>query len=239
MVKRLLFWGILLCAGCRHHAPEPPPAPVPETVIAAAPGPLEQRLIAAGLVNVQDLVPAIRVDLKYSTTDNFLHADVYGELTHAYLQPEVAKMLSAAWNNLQAADTSLTFVVYDAVRPLSIQQKMWEILQMPLGEKEKYLSNPKNGSIHNYGAAVDISLIKLTGEPVDMGTPFDFFGPLAEPQLESSMLRSGQLTTTQLRNRMLLRTAMEKAGFRQLPTEWWHYNACSREEAKVRWKVVE
>jgi zinc D-Ala-D-Ala dipeptidase len=199
---------------------------------------LELQLIKAGLVNVQDIIPEVQVTLKYSTTDNFLMADVYGDLTNAYLQKDVAEKLKTAYAYLQQQHPELTFIIYDAVRPLHIQFKMWEILDLPPGEKEKYLSNPKNGSIHNYGAALDIGLVNKKGVVLDMGTPFDFFGPEAEPQLEYQMLAQGKITQAQIDNRKILRSAMLYAGFRQLPTEWWHYNACSREQAKVLYRVV-
>jgi D-alanyl-D-alanine dipeptidase len=71
-----------------------------------------------------------------------------------------------------------------------------------------------------------------------MGTPFDFFGEAAEPQLEYKMLQEGVLTQQQIDNRKILRSVMQKAGFRQLPAEWWHYNSCSREEAKIKYAVI-
>jgi len=200
---------------------------------------LEKSLINAGLINVQKEIPEIIVELKYSTTDNFLHADVYGDLTNAYLQQDVAERLKKAYLFLQVQHPDLTFIIYDAVRPLSIQYKMWAILDLPPGQKEKYLSNPKKGSIHNYGAAIDLSLAKKNGAPLDMGTPFDYFGEEAEPQLESKMLLEGKLTSAQINNRKILRSVMQQAGFRQLPAEWWHYNACSRDEAKRLYQVIE
>ena len=106
-------------------------------------------------------------------------------------------------------------------------------------EKSKYVSNPKNGSLHNYGAAVDITVAKKNGVALDMGTPYDFFGEAAEPQLESILLANGTLTAIQIQNRKILREVMVKAGFIQLPTEWWHYNACPREDAKIKYKILE
>ncbi|MFI5171986.1 MAG: M15 family metallopeptidase [Chitinophagales bacterium] len=201
--------------------------------------PLEKTFIENGLSNVGLEIPEIDIDLKYSTTDNFLHKDVYGDLDQAYLQPDVLIKLKQAYNYLQKKDSSLTFVIYDASRPLSVQKKMWKILEMPLDEKGKYLSNPARGSVHNYGAAVDISLIYKNGQALDMGTPFDYFGELAEPQLENKMLNEGKLTTQQINNRKILREVMQKSGFRQMPTEWWHYNSCSREQAKMKYKIIE
>ncbi len=200
---------------------------------------LEQQMIAAGLINVQEKEPGILVELKYSSTDNFLNTDVYGDLENAYLQPDVLIKLQKAYQYLITKDSSLTFIIYDATRPVSVQQKMWDIVQENYPEKSKYVSNPKNGSLHNYGAAVDITVAKKNGVALDMGTPYDFFGEAAEPQLESILLANGTLTAIQIQNRKILREVMVKAGFIQLPTEWWHYNACPREDAKIKYKILE
>lgn len=203
------------------------------------PDSLTVRCREAGLVNIADRLPGVIIDLKYSSTDNFLGQDVYGPFQTAWLQPEVAEMLAKAYRLLQERDTALTFVIFDATRPLSVQKVMWATLRMPLEEKGKYLSNPVQGSVHNYGAAVDLSLANRdTGIPLDMGTPFDHFGREAEPVQEQALLREGVITQAQVRNRLLLREVMEGAGFRQLPTEWWHYNAYSREEAKQRFRII-
>ena len=200
---------------------------------------LEQQMISSGLINVQQKEPGILVELKYSSTDNFLNTDVYGELENAYLQPDVLIKLQKAYQYLIAKDSSLTFIIYDATRPVSVQQKMWDIVQENYPEKSKYVSNPKNGSLHNYGAAVDITVATKNGTALDMGTAYDFFGEAAEPQLENSLLANGTLTEKQIQNRKILREVMVKAGFVQLPSEWWHYNSCSREEAKVLYTILE
>lgn len=200
---------------------------------------LEQQMISSGLINVQEKEPGILVELKYSSTDNFLNTDVYGELENAYLQPDVLIKLQKAYQYLIAKDSSLTFIIYDATRPVSVQQKMWDIVQNNYPEKSKYVSNPKNGSLHNYGAAVDITVATKNGVALDMGTAYDFFGAAAEPQLENSLLANGTLTEKQIQNRKILREVMVKAGFVQLPSEWWHYNSCSREQAKVLYKILE
>ena len=116
---------------------------------------------------------------------------------------------------------------------------MWDIVQENYPEKSKYVSNPKNGSLHNYGAAVDITVATKNGVALDMGTPYDFFGEAAEPQLENILLANGTLSELQIQNRKILREVMVKAGFVQLPSEWWHYNSCSREQAKVLYTILE
>ncbi len=201
-------------------------------------GELEQRLIDAGLVDVQALDSSIQVDLKYSSTDNFFGFDAYGELERAYLQPDVAQLLLKAQALLKDKDSTLTLHIFDAVRPRSVQWVLWDTLKLPLAEKVKYVSNPRNGSIHNFGAAVDLT-IAGPDSLLDMGTRFDFFGPEAYPRLEWKMLAEGRLVQAQVDNRKLLRSVMYGAGFTGLTTEWWHFNSCTREQAWELYPIIE
>lgn len=200
---------------------------------------LELRLIAAGLVNVQQMDSTIAVDLRYSTEDNFMGADVYGDFDKCYLQPDVAEKLILAQSFLRSKFPAYRLVIFDAVRPRSIQQRMWDMLDVPIGERVKYVSNPKLGSLHNFGAAVDVSILDESGVALDMGTPFDHFGELAFPTKEKQMLEEGKLTEEQIANRKLLREVMHKAGFFNIQTEWWHFNSCYREEAKEKYRIME
>jgi D-alanyl-D-alanine dipeptidase len=221
----------------------------PETEISAVPfsssfqdqpkSDAEQRMIRAGLVNVQEVEPSILVELKYSTTDNFVGVDVYGELERAYLQREAAAKLAHAQRYLREKQSGYRLLVYDAARPRSIQQILWDTLRVPAAEKPKYVANPNVGSIHNYGAAVDLTIAGADGTPLDMGTPYDFFGELAYPAKEAQLLRQGKLTKEQVRNRQLLREVMHRAGFTGIKTEWWHFNAFSRAKAKERFPLLE
>lgn len=199
----------------------------------------EQALLDAGLVNIQTIDSSIVVDLKYSTRDNFLMKDVYGDLNRAYLQKDVANKLRQAEQLLKAKFPYYSLIVYDAVRPRNIQVRMWDSIAVPAYEKSKYVSNPRNGSLHNYGAAVDLSIIDDNGIALDMGTPYDFFGELAYPREEQRLLAEGKLTHKQLSNREILRDAMQQAGFMPITTEWWHFNSCSRNEAAAKYKIVE
>ncbi|MEN8927744.1 MAG: M15 family metallopeptidase [Flavobacteriales bacterium] len=199
---------------------------------------LESYLRSFYLVDIQEVEPNIRVDLKYSTTDNFVGIDMYGDLDKAFAHIDLAHKLKKAYSYLQQEDSSLTLLVFDCVRPVFVQQKMWDTLVMPIREKTKFLSNPKNRSIHNYGAAVDISITSKNGKELDMGTPFDFIGKLAHPREERRLLKEGKLTQKQVKNRVLLRKVMKKAGFFNIQTEWWHWNSCSRNTAKRKYKLV-
>lgn len=191
-----------------------------------------------GLVDIRSFDSSIELDLKYASTDNFLHKKLYERLTTAYLQKDVALRLSLVQKALSRAYPGYKLLIYDALRPVSVQQKMWQALDtLAPSERGKYVSNPKNLSLHNMGAAIDLTIIDSKGKPLDMGAGFDDFRPIAYPSLEDSFLRTGQLTPLQVQNRKILRNAMQAQGFRQLPTEWWHYNACSRDEAKKKYKV--
>ncbi|MBW3469015.1 M15 family metallopeptidase [Arthrospiribacter ruber] len=202
-------------------------------------GELEQRLIDAGLVDVEEVIPGIFVDLKYSTSDNFFGKDVYGDLTRCYVQPQVAEMLKKAHNKLQEEYPDLTFLVYDGVRPQSVQQILWDELDKPDSIKPLYVADPKVGGLHNYGVAVDLTLANAeTGEALDMGTPFDFFGYPAYPDREKQMLREGKIKPEHVKNREILRKVMKHGGFTGIGSEWWHFNAYSRKEAAEKFGMV-
>jgi D-alanyl-D-alanine dipeptidase len=116
---------------------------------------------------------------------------------------------------------------------------MWDTINVPYSERSKYVSNPANGSLHNFGAAVDVTIRDIHGFELDMGTPYDYFGELAYPREEERMLEEGKLTHIQLLNRQLLRDVMEKGGFQGITTEWWHFNSCYRREAYERYRIIE
>lgn len=213
-----------------------PKTPEPEQIPA-----LEQQMIKQGLVNVQTVNPTIQVELKYSTNDNFVKKDVYGELTRAYLQPEVARKLSKASGFLKKIKAEYSLLVYDAARPNSVQYVLWDALdalKIPERQKSQYVADPKIGSIHNFGCAVDLTVVDEKGVPLDMGTPYDFFGPLAYPRAEQHMLKLGKLSPKQVANRNILRKAMTQAGFTVNTTEWWHFDGLSRKNARAKYGMI-
>ena len=215
-------------------------APIQKTIIKDSSCLLEEYLINEGLINIQSLDSTILVDLKYSTTDNFMEKNMYGCLTNCYLQPDIADRLKLCQEYLKKKDSTLTLLIYDGVRPRSVQQYMWDLLDMPINEKTKFVSNPKKGSLHNFGAAVDITLANaLSEKALDMGTDFDHFGILAWPIKEKQMLEDSLLTKQQVDNRKLLRRSMRAGRFFNIQTEWWHFNACYRDSAYIKYKIIE
>ena len=200
---------------------------------------LEKKLITSGLVNISRLDPSISVSLKYSTEDNFLHKNMYGDLKNCYLQKEIAEKLIKAQKLLKEKFPFYSLIIYDAVRPLSIQKMMWDEVRVPEKLKDKYVSDPTVGSLHNYGCAIDLSIVNEEGWAMDMGTPYDYFGELAYPIAEQRMLKEYKLSWRQFENRKLLREVMAQAGFTGITTEWWHFNGSSLKEAGEKYKIVE
>ncbi|MEM8899854.1 MAG: M15 family metallopeptidase [Bacteroidota bacterium] len=198
---------------------------------------LELRLIEQGLVNVMDIDSSFILDVKYATADNFMGKVLYGGYDQCYLQPEAALKLKKAHDILKKNHPSLRFILYDCVRPRSVQQEMWDLVKGT--DQQQYVASPKSGSIHNFGAAVDLSITHLDTGLVDMGTPFDFFGKEAQPRYEDAYVQEGILRHEQVTNRRILRAAMLEAGFSGILSEWWHFNAFPNEYVKSTFQIVE
>jgi D-alanyl-D-alanine dipeptidase len=191
------------------------------------------------LVDVQSLNKDIFVELKYATTDNFMGIILYERLKKAYLQKDVAERLSKVQGYLSQLKPGFHLLIYDALRPVSVQQKMWDALDsLPPVERGKFVSNPKNRSLHNMGAAVDLTILDQNGVPLDMGAGYDDIRQIAYPSMEKQFVAEGKLTSVHVDNRDLLRNVMKSQGFRQLQSEWWHFNACSRAEGLLKYKVL-
>jgi D-alanyl-D-alanine dipeptidase len=181
----------------------------------------------------------ILVHLRYSTSENFLGKDVYGNLEEAYLQPEALSKLYKASELLSKTHPELKLLIWDAARPRRIQQVLWDKADIPLPERSQYVANPESGSIHNYGCAIDLTLADSSGNPLDMGTDYDDFSETAHIDNEVELISKGVLTDRQVQNRAILRSAMTEAGFIPIRSEWWHFDAFSRDETKSRFKIVE
>ena len=191
------------------------------------------------LVDVRSLNKDIFVELKYATSDNFMGIVLYDRLKNAYLQKDVAERLSKVQDYLSEIKPGFHLLIYDALRPVSVQQKMWDALDsLPPAQRGKFVSNPKNRSLHNLGAAVDLTIVNQNGEPLDMGAGYDDIRQIAYPSKEKQFLAEGKLSPVHIENRDLLRKVMKSQKFRQLQTEWWHFNACSREDGLLKYKVL-
>ncbi|WP_430406933.1 M15 family metallopeptidase [Fluviicola sp.] len=191
------------------------------------------------LVSVDHFNTNIWWELKYATADNFMHRVLYDTLQKAYVQIDVARRLAKSQEYLTGRNSNYHLLVYDGLRPLSVQWEMWNALDtIPAFERGKFVSNPRSGSVHNYGAAVDVTICNSNKKPLDMGAGYDDIRKIAYPSLESEFLTTGEITREQIDNRKLLRRTLKSQGFSNIPTEWWHFNAFPRPVVKGKYQLV-
>ncbi len=197
----------------------------------------ERSMREMGLVDVREADFSLRVRLVYATVENFTGKVLYTDLRKAFLLPEMAERLKGAHRRLKQIRPDLRITVYDAARPMHVQQELWDRVK---GTPEYiFVGNPaQGGGLHNYGAAVDVTLSGLDGQELDMGSAYDCFGEEARTDHEEVLLAAGKITRSAYRNRKLLRQVMTESGFSSLPGEWWHFNGLSRKEALATLKSI-
>jgi zinc D-Ala-D-Ala dipeptidase len=179
----------------------------------------------------------VKIDLKYASLDNFMGENLYGDFKKAFLHKDAALKFERAIGLLQQEKPGWSFIIFDALRPRSVQWRMWaKVKNTP---QEKYIANPEQGSPHNFGMALDLSLLDENGKAVDMGAGFDEFSEVSEPRFEERFLKEGKLSAGNLESRLVLRRCMTNGGFLQLPHEWWHYNALPEEVILKNYPVIE
>ena len=187
----------------------------------------------------------------YARTDNFCNKQLYRDLRDAYVLPNCAEALRKAQAELKRRRPDLSLCIFDATRPMSVQQTMWDAVKNT--SKYFYVSNPAHGGgMHNYGMAVDISICKASWndatwcegaarchiDTIPMGAKVDHMGAASHIDKEQGLLARGVISREALANRRLLREVMTVAGFMPIRTEWWHFNLCTREWAKSNLRVV-
>jgi beta-lactamase class D/D-alanyl-D-alanine dipeptidase len=166
----------------------------------------------ADLLELVKLDKTIKLDIRYARTDNFVGKVVYPE-ARAFLQRPAAEALVRVHKLLKKQGFGIA--VFDGYRPWSITKLFWEVTP---DDKRKYVANPKTGSRHNRGCAVDLTLYDLkTGRLVPMPSEFDEFTERASPDYKGG-------TAEETRSRDLLRRLMESEGFTVNANEWWHFD---------------
>lgn len=201
---------------------------------------IEQECIKYGLIDIQTFDPTIKVDLKYASSDNFMHENMYGELKKAYLELGLAQALILVQRDLKAINPYLSLVIYDAARPISIQEKMFEKVQHT--NMEKYVANPytdQRGSFHNYGVAADIGIQDSSEQAIDMGTKFDYFGEEAHVGIEEKLLKEKRISMEAYKNRKMLYYITSKHNLVPYEFEWWHYQFYIYEEDKKKFALLD
>jgi D-alanyl-D-alanine dipeptidase len=209
-----------------------------------------------GLVNIKDLDKTIIVDLKYSSEDNFVGEDMYGELEDAYFEKEFADRVAHAQRILQSRHPEYTLLIYDAARPISVQRYMHQLVQGT--EFEDFVADGTRGGRHNYGVAVDLTIVHKDGTPLDMGAEFDEFSDAAavkgtpdtsDPKTRSvevyeayilSLVAQDVISVEAANNRILLIEVMHEAGLVPYRREWWHFEEImSMSETRNRYQLLD
>jgi D-alanyl-D-alanine dipeptidase len=174
--------------------------------------PKEDNKREAKLVELIKLDKTIKLDIRYARNDNFVGRPVYNE-ARAFLQKPAAKALIRVHKKLKKQGLGL--VIFDGYRPWSVTKLFWAVTPET---QRKFVADPKKGSRHNRGCAVDLSIYDLkTGILLEMPSDFDDFSEKAHPEYAGG-------TETQTKNRNLLRKLMEAEGFTINANEWWHFD---------------
>jgi zinc D-Ala-D-Ala dipeptidase len=164
------------------------------------------------LLELVKLDPTIKLDIRYATSNNFLGAPVYTQ-ARAFLQRPAAEALLRAHRELKAQGYGL--IIHDGYRPWYVTKIFWDATP---ADKRIFVADPAEGSRHNRGCAVDLSLYDLkTGEEVKMPSGYDEMSNRSFADYVGG-------TADERARRALLRQAMEKQGFTVYPQEWWHFD---------------
>jgi zinc D-Ala-D-Ala dipeptidase len=160
------------------------------------------------LVEITPQSHQLVIDLAYATPRNITGKPIYRS-TACYLHTEAATKLSRAVMLAQAI--GLGIKVFDAFRPSEAQWLLWNACPDP-----NFLADPRRGSPHSRGAAIDLTLLDAAGRELEMGTPFDAFTPLSHHA-------NTEISAEAQRNRFILLGLMSAAGWDFYRNEWWHY----------------
>jgi D-alanyl-D-alanine dipeptidase len=198
--------------GIFRITPQRPVAELRAEALAVQPPAESGQFSQIDLVDVTTLDPAIKLDVRYATANNFLSTPVYTRAA-AYLQRPAAEALLRAHRSLASHGYGL--LIHDAYRPWWVTKVFWEATPPSLRE---FVADPAKGSRHNRGCAVDLTLYDLkTGEAVTMPSVYDEMSPRSYPNYAGG-------TPAEREHRELLRAAMEQEGFTVFETEWWHFD---------------
>jgi len=173
------------------------------------------------LIQVTNQAKNLLLDIKYATTDNFTGRRLYKKPL-AYLHKDVLPDFVAACEEFERLGFGVK--VWDAYRPFSVTQKMWDITPE---SKKQYVADPAKGSVHNRGCAIDMTLYDIkTGKDLKMPTSFDDFSKRAHANADITDKNAAK-------NRDLLIKVMQNNHFIVEPNEWWHFNWQTYQEYSV------
>lgn len=192
--------------------PVRPVAEVRKEAMQASPPEEKGDFLPADLVELVKLDPTIKLDIRYATTNNFLSTRMYSS-AKAFLQRPAAEALVRAHRKLKAQGYGL--LIHDGYRPWYVTKMFWDATP---ADKHAFVADPKDGSRHNRGCAVDLTMYDLkTGRAVEMPSLYDEMSKRSAPTYKGG-------TADQTARREVLRAAMESEGFKVNPDEWWHFD---------------
>lgn len=201
-----------IAGGVFHVHPSKPLDELRKEALAAKPPQESGDFWKPDLVDVSTLDPSIHFDIRYASTNDFLGEPVYSE-AKAYLQRPAAEALLRADRKLKALGYGI--LVHDAYRPWYVTKIFWDSTP---DDKKIFVADPKDGSRHNRGCAIDMSLYDLkTGEPVEMTGVYDEMSERSYPFYPGG-------SSIEHWHRDILRHAMESEGFTAYEFEWWHFD---------------
>lgn len=217
LINKYLLFAIILLVSCRNESVAPGKSTEAKTVKepSASMANTEKISIPTYDYNLKKWKELSKkegfiLELRYATDNNFTKQQIYN-CARCFLRPEIADRLQLAQEYLQK-NKGWSFRLYDCYRPYTAQKKLWEIVPDP-----RYVTDPAKGSMHNRGAAIDLTIVDQNGNNLDMGTAYDHFGQEAHWDYID-------LPKEVLQNRAYLKDLMERFGFKSISTEWWHYS---------------
>lgn len=206
---------LLMVLACRYEEPSTiPPLSLPtkdttvNIVVDTVPIPIYDYDTTQWL-EVITLVPSVVLDIKYASTDNFVGEQIY-DCGRCFLRPQAARAIAAIQIELQKQQLSLR--LFDCYRPSEMQWRLWN--KFP---DRRYVADPRKGSMHSRGMAVDLTITDANGIDWEMGSPYDFFGREAHTTHRD-------FPEEVLRNRDFFQQIMRKYGFAPIRSEWWHFS---------------
>ncbi|MEM1247020.1 MAG: serine hydrolase [Acidobacteriota bacterium] len=192
--------------------PQRPIGELRQVAAAASPPAEAGEFLPSDLVELRELIPDVRLDVRYATTNNFMGAEFYLQ-PRAFLQRPAAEALARVQQSL--ADRGWGLLVYDGYRPWRVTKMFWDATPE---SQRVFVANPANGSRHNRGCAVDLTLVDLpTGQPLAMTGGYDEFSDRSYPDYPGG-------TSLERWHREQLRAAMKAEGFTVYEAEWWHFD---------------
>lgn len=171
----------------------------------------DKETLISNLVNVEDVTDEFIIEMRYATEDNFVGKKVYPSPACIMQKGTLEKLMKS---NKEFLEMGLRIKIWDAYRPISVQKIFFDLVP-----DESFVANPYKGqgSVHNSGFAVDLTLVDMDGKEVEMPTGFDDFS-------DEASRNSTKMTEEAAKNMAILTEVLTKNGFETIDSEWWHYN---------------